>query len=80
MFKAKSGRTDSHTFTAAASVADTSGSPRSARTEQMTGLDEKAGAALRTTVETATPDTLISECIFCRYRKPAKRTGESANA
>lgn len=80
MFGAKFGRTDSHTFAAAASVANTSGTARSAPSEQMIGIDDNRCAVFSTTVETATATTLITACLFCRYRKPAGRPGENANA
>lgn len=80
MFEHKFGRTGSHTAMAAGSVADTSESQRSGRREQMIDVDENSGAVPGTTVVTGRPNTLISKCLICRYRKPAGRTGESANA
>ena len=79
MFEPKSGRTDPHTFAAAASITHSSGSPAAAPGDPPAGLGETTGAVPGATVGRETHRTGITKCLFCRYRKPAARSGESAH-
>lgn len=79
MFKPNSAAV-TYSLHGARKFADTLKGPRSAPGQSMISSDANGGAALGTTGETATPKTLISACLFCRYRKPTGQTGESANA
>lgn len=79
MLEPKLGCIDTPTGMVEGRVPDTSGSPGSGPREQVIGAAVNNGAAPDSPV-TASHVKLTSECLICRYRKRARRTGESANA